>query len=58
LPERNRERGIEITSKTIDTRWIGERMVYSVAIDAMISARERTRRKESEQGSIHEQSSF
>jgi hypothetical protein len=42
LPARNRERGIDIDSKTIDTRWLGERMDYSLVIDALIAARRRS----------------
>ena len=40
LPERHRDRGIGITPATIDTKWLGETMDYSIAIDALIAARE------------------
>jgi hypothetical protein len=43
LTEGNRERGIDIDSTTIDSRWLGERMDYGMAIDALIAAREGTR---------------
>jgi hypothetical protein len=38
LPDRNRERGIVVDPETIDSRWLGERMDYSLAIDALIAA--------------------
>jgi hypothetical protein len=41
LPETNREHGIVIDPSTIDSRWLGERMDYSLAIDALIAARDR-----------------
>jgi hypothetical protein len=41
LPRRNREHGIVIDPSTIDSRWLGERMDYSLAIDALIAARDR-----------------
>ena len=33
----NRERGLEITPNTAVTRWLGERMDFGLAIDALIS---------------------
>jgi hypothetical protein len=42
LPETNREHGIVIDPSTIDSRWLGERMDYGMAIDALISARTRS----------------
>ena len=33
----NRERGLEITPNTAATRWLGERMDFGLAIDALIS---------------------
>jgi len=42
LPKRNREHGIVIDPSTIDSRWLGERMDYSLAIDALITARTRS----------------
>jgi hypothetical protein len=41
ISARNREAGVRIVPDTIDTRWIGERMDYSIAIDALIAARQR-----------------
>ena len=40
ISELNRSHGIEIDPVTVDTRWTGERMDYSMAIDALIAARE------------------
>lgn len=42
LAEHNRERGIEIEPGTVDTRWLGERMDYGMAIDGLIAARKRS----------------
>jgi hypothetical protein len=50
LPDRNRQHGIVIDPTTIDSRWIGERMDYSLAIDALIAARERSRAESSVNG--------
>jgi hypothetical protein len=36
LPAEHAERGIVITARTAATRWLGERMDYGVAIDAML----------------------
>jgi hypothetical protein len=33
----NRERGLAITPDTAATRWLGERMDFGLAIDALIS---------------------
>jgi hypothetical protein len=36
LPDLNRKRGVDIAPDTIITRWQGERMDYSLAIDALL----------------------
>jgi hypothetical protein len=54
LTKGNRERGANIDSSTIDSRWLGERMDYSLAIDALIAARERPRESTSPQGTIRQ----
>ena len=41
VSEINRDHGIEIDAGTVDTRWGGERMDYSMAINALLAARER-----------------
>ena len=45
----NAENGFDIDAHTVDTRWIGERMDYSLAIDALIVARTRQRQREASQ---------
>jgi hypothetical protein len=54
LTEGNHERGIDIDSTTIDTRWLGERMDYGMAIDALIAARERSRESTKLEGTIRQ----
>lgn len=41
----NRERGITVAPDTVVTRWQGETMDYSMAMDAMLAARERVRER-------------
>jgi hypothetical protein len=41
LAERNRSRNIRIPPATVVTRWQGETMDYSLAIDALLAARNR-----------------
>jgi hypothetical protein len=41
LTEISRQRGIDIDATTIDSRWLGETMDYSLAIDALIAARDK-----------------
>ena len=42
IGEFNRERGIHVSPGTIVTRWQGERMDYSMAMDGLLAARART----------------
>jgi len=42
IGEFNRERGIEVAPSTIVTRWQGERMDYSMAMDGLLAARARS----------------
>ena len=41
----NRERGVHVAPDTVVTRWQGETMDYSMAMDAMLAARERERER-------------
>jgi len=43
LVAQNERRGIRVDSRTVRTRWLGERMDYSFVIDALLAARERRR---------------
>jgi hypothetical protein len=54
LAARNRERGIAVGPKTIVTRWLGEAMDYSIAIDALLAARARYRARVRSPGSAAE----
>jgi hypothetical protein len=42
----NRQRGVAVRADTIVTRWGGERMDYSMAMDGLLQAREKTRARE------------
>jgi hypothetical protein len=41
ISDLNREAGIGIDAETIGTGWRGETMDYSIAIDALLAARQR-----------------
>jgi hypothetical protein len=52
LADLNRERGIAVGPKTVVTRWLGETMDYSLAIDALLAARSRCRAGARSPGSV------